>query len=49
MNQQVVPLLCQFKDILDGRSGMFLSFKNASGMNFWGVFFSSSQALSACS
>ena len=39
MNQQVVPLLCQFKDILDGRSGMFLSFKNASGMNFWGVFF----------
>lgn len=39
MNQQVVPLLCQFKDILDGGSGMFLSFKNASGMNFWGVFF----------
>lgn len=39
MNQQVVPLLCQFKDILDGKSGMFLSFKNASGMNFWGVFF----------
>lgn len=39
MNQQVVPLLCQFKDILDGKSGMFLSMKNASGMNFWGVFF----------
>lgn len=39
MNQQVVPLLCQFKDILDGKSGMFLSFKNAAGMNFWGVFF----------
>lgn len=39
MNQQVVPLLCQFKDILDGKSGMFLSFKNAGGMNFWGVFF----------
>ncbi|MGN0633084.1 MAG: YfhO family protein [Oscillospiraceae bacterium] len=39
MNQQVVPLLCQFKDILDGKSGMFLSFKNASGMNFLGVFF----------
>jgi uncharacterized membrane protein YfhO len=39
MNQQVVPLLCQFKDILDGKSGMFFSFKNASGMNFWGVFF----------
>ncbi len=39
MNQQVVPLLCQFKDILDSKSGMLLSFKNASGMNFWGVFF----------
>ena len=39
MNQQVVPLLIQFKDILEGKSGMFLSFKNASGMNFWGVFF----------
>lgn len=41
MNQQVVPLLCQFKDILEGNgtNGMFLSFKNSSGMNFWGVFF----------
>ncbi len=39
MNQQVVPLLCQLKDILDGKSGWFLSFKNASGMNFVGVFF----------
>ena len=39
MNQQVVPLLCQFKDILDGKGGMLLSFKNSGGMNFWGVFF----------
>lgn len=39
MNQQVVPLLCQLKDILDGKSGWLLSFKNASGMNFVGVFF----------
>ena len=41
MNQQVVPLLCQFKDILEGNgeNGMLLSFKNSSGMNFWGVFF----------
>lgn len=39
MNQQVVPLLCQFKDILDGKAGMLLSFKNSGGMNFWGVFF----------
>ena len=39
MNQQVVPLMCQFKDILEGKGGMFLSFKNSGGMNFWGVFF----------
>ncbi len=39
MNQQVVPLLCQLKDILDGKSGWLLSFKNASGMSFLGVFF----------
>lgn len=39
MNQQVVPLLCQLKDILEGKSGWLLSFKNASGMNFFGVFF----------
>lgn len=39
MNQQVVPLLCQLKDILEGKSGWLLSFKNASGMSFIGVFF----------
>ena len=39
MNQQVVPLLADFKDILAGRSGFFLSLANGSGMNFWGVFF----------
>ena len=39
MNQQVVPLMCQFKDILEGKGGMLLSFKNSGGMNFWGVFF----------
>ena len=39
MNQQGIPLLCDFKDILAGESGFFLNMKNASGMNFYGVFF----------
>lgn len=39
MEQQVVPLLCNFKDILSGDSGFFLSMANAGGMGFWGVFF----------
>lgn len=39
MNQQTIPLLIDFKDILDGKSSMFLNFENAGGMNFWGVFF----------
>ncbi len=39
MDQQVVPLLCDFKDILLGKRGFFLSMSNAGGMNFIGVFF----------
>ena len=39
MNQQVVPLLCEFKDILEGKGSLFLNLQNAGGMNFWGVFF----------
>ena len=39
MDQQVVPLLIDFKDILSGKEGFFFSFKNAGGMNFFGVFF----------
>ena len=39
MNQQVVPLLLDFKDMLEEGSGFFLSFANGGGMNFWGVFF----------
>lgn len=39
MSQQVIPLLCDLKDILSGKDGMFLNFQNAGGMNFWGVFF----------
>jgi len=38
-NQQYIPLLCDFKDILAGRQGFFLSGANAGGMNFYGVFF----------
>ena len=38
MNQQVVPLLCEFKDILEGKGSLFLNLQNAGGMNFWGVF-----------
>lgn len=39
MNQQGIPLLCNFKDILSGKGGFFLNTQNASGLNFLGVFF----------
>lgn len=39
MSQQVIPLLCDFKDVLDGKDSLFLNMHNAAGMNFWGVFF----------
>ncbi len=38
MNQQVIPFLMDFKDILLGKANMFLNLKNAGGMSFWGVF-----------
>ena len=38
MDQQVLPLLMDFKDILEGKSSLFLNLQNAGGMNFWGVF-----------
>lgn len=38
MNQQVIPLLAQFRSILLGDGNMFLS-GAAGGINFWGVFF----------
>ena len=38
MNQQVIPLLMDFKDILAGKSSLLLNMQNAGGMNFWGVF-----------
>ena len=39
MEQQLIPLLLQFKDVLAGKEDFFFSFKNAGGMNFYGVFF----------
>ncbi|WP_295151859.1 YfhO family protein [uncultured Ruminococcus sp.] len=39
MVQQTVPLLMDFKDILDGKDGVFLNFANASGMDMWAVIF----------
>lgn len=38
MNQQVIPFLMDFKDILAGKANLFLNLQNAGGMNFWGVF-----------
>lgn len=38
-DQQFIPLLCEFKDILDGKQGFFFSNVNSGGMNFYGVFF----------
>ena len=39
MDQQTIPLLCEFKDILSGKSDFWLSLANAGGMNFFGVYF----------
>ena len=39
MDQQSVPLLMDFKDILSGNGNIFLNMGNAGGMEFWGVFF----------
>ncbi len=38
LNQQGIPLLMNLKDILNGEGSIMYSFRNASGMNFWGVF-----------
>jgi len=38
MNQQVIPFLMDFKDILSGKANIFLNMQNSGGMNFWGVF-----------
>lgn len=38
MNQQGIPLLMNFKDMLSGKDYLFFSMQNAGGMSFWGVF-----------
>lgn len=38
MNQQVLPFLLDFKDILAGQGNLFLNMQNGGGMSFWGVF-----------
>ena len=38
MHQQVLPLLLDFKDILEGKGNFLLNWQNAGGMNFLGVF-----------
>ena len=38
MNQQVIPILCNLKDVFDGKSSFFISYENAGGMNFYGVY-----------
>ncbi|MDY2879453.1 MAG: YfhO family protein [Candidatus Borkfalkiaceae bacterium] len=38
MNQQVIPILCNLKDVLSGKASLFMSYGNAGGMNFYGVY-----------
>lgn len=38
MHQQVLPLLLDFKDILEGKGNFLFNWQNAAGMNFPGVF-----------
>jgi uncharacterized membrane protein YfhO len=37
MDQQAIPLLLQFKDVLAGKGNFFFSLKNAGGMNFYNM------------
>ena len=37
MNQQVVPFVVDFKNILSGQSNLFLNMSNAGGTSFWGI------------
>ena len=39
MDQQTIPLLCCFKDVLEGKTSFWLSLQNAGGINFFGVYF----------
>lgn len=37
-NQQQIPLLMTFKDVLSGEDSLFFSMQQAGGMSLWGVF-----------
>ena len=39
MNQQAIPILAEYKDVLSGKNSIFLSHGNAGGMNFLVLFF----------
>ena len=39
MNQQVIPLLNCFKDVLEGKQGFTYNLANAGGMSFFSVYF----------
>lgn len=39
MEQQVIPLMLDLRDVLTGDGSMFYSGGNAGGMNMWGVYF----------
>jgi uncharacterized membrane protein YfhO len=39
MNQQVVPIMLQFRNILTSGESIFFHMGNAGGANFWGIFF----------
>ena len=39
MNQQGIPLLSQFKDVLEGKKGFTYNFANAGGMSLFSVYF----------
>ncbi len=38
MDSQVIPMLCNLKDVLTGKTSLLYSAQNAGGMNFLGVF-----------
>lgn len=38
MNQQVLPLAMELKDILAGKTDLWLNMQNAGGMSFWNIF-----------
>ena len=39
MNQQAIPILAEYKDVLSGKNSIFLSHGNAGGMNYLVLFF----------